>query len=208
MGHDVDTDNLLDRVAAGDREAVEQLLARYRERLKRMVNLRMDQRLASRIDGSDVIQETLTEASQRLCEYARLRPIPFYPWLRQIAWDKLVELHRWHFREKRSVTVEEPMEMHLSEESVCQLADCLVASQSSPSGRLVRKELVARVRRALNWLPLRERELLTLRHIEQLSTSETAAILGISESATKSRHFRAMRRLLQYLEDSEGRTSQ
>ena len=104
MGHDVDTDNLLDRVAAGDREAVEQLLARYRERLKRMINLRMDRRLAPRVDGSDVVQETLAEASRRLSEYARLRPIPFYPWLRQIAWNKLVELHRWHFREKRSVS--------------------------------------------------------------------------------------------------------
>lgn len=199
----MDTDALLNRAGAGDPLARDQLLAQHRARLKQMIRFRLDPRLAARIDSSDVVQETLASAAKRLEQYLQSRPLPFYPWLRQIAWDKLVELHRFHFRQKRSVAREQPIHIQLSDESVSELADRLVAVQSTPSAHLARAETTRRLKRALARLPDADREILTLRHLEQLDTLETAAVLGISESATKSRHFRAVQRLLNYLDEDE-----
>ena len=91
-----ETEDLLRRAAAGEGAAREQLLARHRDRLRHVVAMRLDRRLAPRVDPSDVVQETLAEAARRLTDYLRQRPLPFYPWLRQIAWDRLIELHRQH----------------------------------------------------------------------------------------------------------------
>lgn len=199
---DEDTDRLVNLAVQGDLAARDRLFARHRDRLERMVAVRMDNLLRARFDPSDVVQEAYMEVSRRLSEYGQTRPIPFYPWLRQIAWERLVELHRWHFRKKRSV-VREQHDVPLSDESFCHLAEGLVASRSSPSGRLVRHELVERVRRAMSSLDVTSREILVLRHLEQLNTNEAAAVLGVSVSAVKSRHFRAMQRLMQELERSD-----
>src|SRR5213593_3260301 len=103
-----DTDVLIDRARGGDGAARQQLLVWHRDRLRRMITVRMDRRLAARVDPSDVVQEVLADAAQELSDYLRRRPLPFYPWLRQLAWDRLVELHRRHVRaRKRSVTREE-----------------------------------------------------------------------------------------------------
>src|SRR4051794_10800729 len=91
-----DTDHLLDRAAAGDVAARQRLLERHRPRLRRMVALRLDQRLRARVDPSDVVQEALFDADQELSDYLKRRPIPFYPWLRQLAWDRLIDLNRRH----------------------------------------------------------------------------------------------------------------
>lgn len=200
---DEDTDHLVSLAARGDPAARDQLFARHRDRLERMVTVRMDNLLRARLDPSDVVQEAYMEVSHRLAEYDATRPIPFYPWLRQIAWERLVELHRWHFRKKRSVVREQHDAMRLSDESFCQLAEGLVATQSSPSRRVVRHELVQRVRHAMSNLDAASREILVLRHLEQLNTNEAAAVLGLSVSAVKSRHFRAMQRLMQELEPSD-----
>src|SRR6516165_5011523 len=95
---DADTDELLERAGSGDTTAREQLLIRHRARLRRMVAVRLDRRLAARVDPSDVVQETLAEAARNLADYLRERPIPFYPWLRRLAWERLVKLHRRHIR--------------------------------------------------------------------------------------------------------------
>src|SRR4051794_39451684 len=103
-----DTEELLARAGRGDRSARGELLARHRARLERMVGFRLDRRLAARVDPSDVVQEALTEAAGRLSDYLRQRPLPFYPWLRQFAADRLVELRRQHLQAaKRSVLREE-----------------------------------------------------------------------------------------------------
>src|SRR5262245_25565481 len=94
--HEPDTDQLLARVARGDGAAAGPLLERHRPRLRRMIALRLDPRLRRRIDPSDVLQEALGEASRQLDDFARRRPVPFYPWLRQLAWECLVRLHRRH----------------------------------------------------------------------------------------------------------------
>ena len=201
----VDTDILVDRAAKGDAAATEQLFARHRDRLRRMVAARMDRRLAGRLDPSDVVQETLAEASQKLSDYAKKRPLPFYPWLRRLAWERLVQLHRRHIRsQKRSVAREERLEMPLPDESFAQLADRLVADGTGPTARLVRREMLDRVQSALEQLASSDREVLVLRHLEQLSTAQAAEVLGISQGAVKTRHFRAIRRLHRLLEQSPG----
>jgi RNA polymerase sigma-70 factor (ECF subfamily) len=199
--HDSETNRLLERAARGDARAREELLMRHRQRLRNMIRLRMDRRLVARIDPSDIVQETLVEAVQRLSEYLQRRPLPFYPWLRQLACERLIDLHRRHIQaKKRSVRREQPPP--LPDESAEQLADQLVARSGSPSSRLRRSELRARTRMALARLPEHDRELLVLRHLEQLSTPEIAAILGISEAAFYTRHVRALERLRALLGDA------
>jgi RNA polymerase sigma-70 factor (ECF subfamily) len=165
----------------------------------------MDRRLAARIDPSDVVQEALAEAGQRLDDYLRDRPLPLYPWLRQFAWDRLVEAYRRHVAAgKRSVRREEPGILDLPDESAVELAGRLLDLGSSPSAHLLRDELRRRVREALGQLAAPDRQLLELRHLEQLSTRDTAAVLGISEGAVKTRHLRALQRLRRLLGEDLG----
>jgi RNA polymerase sigma-70 factor (ECF subfamily) len=197
------TDQLLDRVERGDDGARSQLLERHRERLGSMVLLRMDRRLAARLDPSDVVQEALLVAADRLPEFARHRPVPFYVWLRQLTLDRLVEQHRRHIRAKRrSVRREEAELAQLSAESMGQLAERLAGHTSSPSAQLRREDLGRAVRQALAQLPERDREFLTLRHLEQLSIRDIASVLGITEGAAKVRHVRALERLRWGLDQS------
>jgi RNA polymerase sigma-70 factor (ECF subfamily) len=202
-----DTEELLQRSSAGDRGARGALLQRHRARLKRMVSLRMDRRLAALLDPSDVVQEVLAEADRRLDDYARERPLPFYPWLRQLACDRLADAYRRHVRAaRRSVTREEGAAIGLPESSAEELAARLLARGSEPGEAARREELRQGVRAALAALSERDREVLILRHLEQLSAGETAAVLGLTEAAAKSRALRAMQRLRALLgpEASEG----
>jgi RNA polymerase sigma-70 factor, ECF subfamily len=191
-----DTEQLLQRAERGDLAAREELLVRYQKRLRQMIAVRMDRRLAARLDPSDVVQETLAEAIQQLSDYCHNRPLPFYPWLRQLACDRLAELHRRHIQaRKRSITREEHAKPDLPDESALALADRLLARGSSPSARLRRQEVCGRVQAALAKLAEHDREVLVLRHLEQLSTREIAAVLGITEGAVYTRHLRALERL-------------
>jgi RNA polymerase sigma-70 factor (ECF subfamily) len=189
-----DTDELLRGAAGGDEAAWQRLLLPHQARLLRLIGLRLDRRVAARIDPGDVLQETLLDAVRRLPDYLRERPLPFYPWLRQLACDRLAELHRRHIRtQKRSVAREEAPP--LDEESALELAARLAAPGSSPSTRLQRRELRDRVEAALARLPEADREVLVLRHLEQLTPREIAAVLGVREGAVYTRHLRALERL-------------
>ena len=199
---DGDSEHLLRRAGQGDPVARQQLLVQYRQRLRQMIAVRLDRRLAARIDPSDVVQETLAEAAQQLAAYLRDRPLPFYPWLRQLAWKRLAALYRRHIQAgKRSVCREEQGGPPLPEESALDLAGRLLARGSSPSARLRRDELRGRVRAALARQPDGDREVLLLRHLEQLATPEIAAVLGITEGAVYTRHLRALERLRGLLGD-------
>ena len=191
-----DTDHLIEGARLGDASARSSLLQRHRQRLRQMISVRLDRRLAARVDPSDVVQDVLLEADQKLEDYLRDQPVPFYPWLRQIAKDRLIELYRKHVRaQRRTVLREEPLALGLSEESLHQLFRRFVASGTSPSGRLLRKESSDQIRDALEQLSERDREVLVLRHLERLSTAEIAAVLGIKEGAVFTRQLRALRRL-------------
>jgi RNA polymerase sigma-70 factor, ECF subfamily len=196
MALDFQTEDLMRRAHAGERSAVNALFASHRARLRRMVALRMDPRLAARVDASDVVQEALADASRQLTDYLRKQPLPFYPWLRQIAWNRLIDLHRRHLQaQKRQATREQRWEMRLPDQSSLQLAGKLIASGTSPSRGVIRQEMRARVHSALARLPQRDREVLVLRYLEQLSIPEIAAVVGITEGAVNMRQVRALDRL-------------
>lgn len=196
---DADTEQLLDRVAGGDAAATGPLLQRHRDRLKRMVSVRADPRLAARVDPSDVVQEALAEAATQLAEYARRRPLPFYPWLRGIAQTRLAALYRRHVQARRRSVEREEQMVGLPDRSALALADRLFARASSPSARLHREETRTRVREALAALPERDREVLVLRHLEDLSAREAGEVLGLTEGAVRVRHMRALHRLRERL---------
>src|SRR5262245_29205165 len=194
-------DELIDRAGRGDAKARSELLARHAARLRQMVALRIDRRLSARLDPSDVVQEALLEADRRLADYARERPLPFYPWLRQLAWDRMIDLHRRHVQaDRRSVNREEGAVPGLPDESRWELAARL-AGPSSPSMKARREEAQARVRAALERLSDADREVLVLRHLEQLSVKEVAAVLGIREGTVSVRLLRALQRLRALLGD-------
>lgn len=192
-------DEILARAARGDTSARAQLLEQHRDRLKRMVALRLDRRVLKRVDPSDIIQETLIQANHKLDEYLRQQPIPFYPWLRQLAWDQLVTAYRRHVVAHRRSTTREDFVPDLSDESVAELATVLCDLSEEPLRKLLRAEAQGRLRDALSQLAEQDREILVLRYLEQLSTADTAAILNLGLSAVKMRHLRAIERLRELL---------
>ena len=200
--HGPETDELVERAARGDEAARHLLLTRHRDRLKRMVAVHLDRRLAARVDPSDIVQEALLDAHRDLSDYLRRRPLPLYPWLRQLAWERLLKWHRAHIRvQKRSVGREEHRDLALPEESAVLLAHRLIAAGTSPSRRLIRDELRQRVRAALGTMAPRDREVLVMRHLEEMTAAEIAAALGITERAAKARHTRALERLRGLLDE-------
>jgi len=192
-----ETSQLLERVARGDADGWGVLLARHRERLRRMVALRLDQRVQGRVDPSDVIQETYLEAWTRLPEYLRQPTMPFFLWLRFLVGQKVVALHRHHLgREMRDAGRE--VSLHrgaLPEASSAALAAQLLGHDTRPSEAALRIELKIRLQEALNKMDAIDREVIALRHFEQLSRAETAQVLGMRESAVSKRYVRALEEL-------------
>jgi RNA polymerase sigma-70 factor (ECF subfamily) len=187
-------DRLIEAARRGDETARQALLVEHRARLRRMVAVRLDPRVAPRVDPSDVVQEALAAAAELLPQYLKEQPIPFYPWLRRLAWERLVKLHRRHIStEKRTVARE--VLPDLPDGSVAALARLAAADHTSPSDQAARNELQLRVRSALNELGERDREVLILRYLEQLSTAEIAVVMGSTVGAIKVRHLRALERL-------------
>lgn len=190
------TELLLRSAAKGDRDAFGKLAAQHRARLRRAVAVRLDVRIKSRVDPSDVVQEALAEAARRFPTYIRTRPLPFYPWLRQIALDQIMRVHRRHLGAgRRSVRQETALDPLLSSESAQRLVGRLLARGSTPDRRLLRSEIRHKVREALKSLSADDGELLVLRFLEQLTGPEVAAILGISQAALRMRQLRALQRL-------------
>jgi RNA polymerase sigma-70 factor (ECF subfamily) len=191
-----ETKALLKRVAASEAGADEQLWQTHRAPLLRMIGLRLDRVLARRVDASDVVQDVLVRASQRLGEYLRSPVLPFHIWLRQIARDALIDAHRRHRgAARRSLDHEQPLAPAFSDRSSLDLAAQLRDPELTPAAAALRGELQRRFQAALLTLDDDDREIVLLRHFEQLSNSEAARTLGVSEAAAGMRHLRALRRL-------------
>ena len=201
MGEESLTEELLQRAGEGDAAAIGQLLHHHRQRLRRMVAFRMDPRLSARLDASDVVQETLAEAADKIEEYIRKRPLPLYAWLRQIASRRLVHQHVRHlWTGKRSVNREEQADLPLSDRSALHLARQLQGPTAGPSSAMIKREQTERLRAALQRLRMRDREVLILRYVEQLPAKEIAAILDVTPAAVNMRHIRALERLRELVE--------
>jgi len=192
---------ILRRAQAGDSHALEQILTRYRRRLKRMVKLRLDPRVQGRIDPSDVVQEAYLEASQKLNDYLLEPKIPFFLWLRLVTGQKLAIEHRKHLGVQARNAAREVSLYHgaYPAASSAALAAQLLGRFSTPSKAAMRADLRLRVQEALNRMDPLDREVLALRHFEQLSNGETAMVLGIKEAAACNRYVRALERLRQIL---------
>jgi RNA polymerase sigma-70 factor (ECF subfamily) len=188
-----DIRELLNRVRRGEATALAELFARHREGLRHAIALRLDRRLAARVDVSDVVQETCLEASRRLTDYLRRPSLPFGLWLRWLARERVQMLHRRHlYADKRAVGREVPP---LPTDSSAGLASGLLGHEPSPSQTVAAAEAVERLRQALGQLDDHECDLILWRHFEQLSNREIAQLLGITEAAAGKRYVRALERL-------------
>jgi RNA polymerase sigma-70 factor (ECF subfamily) len=205
-GNSGETEQLLQRAAQGDSQGWGELLERHRQRLRRMVALRLDHRLHSRLDASDVIQEAYLEATARLPEYLGKPALPFYLWLRFLTGQKLVELHRHHLGTRMRDAGREIALYHgsLPETSSAALAAQLLGHDTRPSEAAIRAERKIRLQEALNSMDVLDREVLALRHFEQLNNAETAQVLGLQESAASKRYIRALKKLKEILNSLPG----
>jgi RNA polymerase sigma-70 factor (ECF subfamily) len=177
------------------------LFAHYRDRLRRMVRLRLDRRLSGRLDPSDVLQDAYLEFARRFPEYADRPPMPFYLWLRSLTGQKLIDLHRRHLGAKMRDAGQEVSLYRgaLPQASSASLANQLLGRLTSPSQAAVRAETQMRVEEALNGMDPIDREVIALRHFEMLSNDETARVLGVSKKAASKRYVRALERLQEIL---------
>jgi RNA polymerase sigma-70 factor, ECF subfamily len=198
--------DLLQRAAAGNAAALGQLFSHYRERLKRMVYLRLSRRLSGRVDDSDVVQEAFLEISRKLPEYAQAPELPLFLWLRHMTGLKLAEIHRRHLGTQARDAGRE-VSLHrggLPQVDSVSLAAQLLGKLTTPSQAAIKAEQRIYVQEALNSMDPIDREVLTLKHFEQLSTSEIAQVLGLSKAGAGSRYLRAIKRLREILETIPG----
>jgi RNA polymerase sigma-70 factor (ECF subfamily) len=190
------TSVLLQRLRSGDRDALVALFDHYRPRLRQMLRLRMDPRVAARFDASDVLQDAYLDAAHQIEGYLQHSQVDIYVWLRELAWERLLNLQRRHLGAKcRAVERDVP----LPAESSALLAKALLAQGPSPSQAVLQEELRRRLQRALEKLKPPDREVILMRHYEEMSNGEVAQTLGLSASAATMRYGRALFRLKEIL---------
>ena len=196
MTESAEHDEDMTRLRTGGQDALAEVYQKHRARLRRMIEMRMDPRLAKRVDASDVLQEGFVDVAQRLGEYLDQPTMPVFVWLRFLVAQKLAEVQRWHFqRQKRDPRREEaPLPVRPSYDSA-NIARELSASLTSPSQIAFRHEMARRLREMLDEMDPADREVLILRHFEELTNSEVAAELGLSIAAASKRYIRALARL-------------
>jgi RNA polymerase sigma-70 factor (ECF subfamily) len=198
--------DLIETLRGGDRQALATLFERHRQQLRRMVELRMDPRLRSRIDASDVLQEAFLDVAHDLGAYLADPKVPTVLWMRLHVARRLTRLHRQHLgTQMRDAGQEVSLyQGTLPEASSAALASMLLGQLTSPTQAVQRAERMLQVQEALNSLDPIDREVLALRHFEQLSRAEAALVLGISQEAGAKRYFRALKRLKDVLATMPG----
>ena len=199
-------EDFVERALAGDRLAQAALFERHRGRLEQMIRLRLDRRLQGRLDVADVLQEAYLDFARRLPDFAAQSTLPFYLWLRLLAGQTLVNLHRHHLGAKMRNAGQEVSlyQGALPQASSASLAVQLLGRLTTASRAAVRAETQRRVQEALNEMEPIDREVLVLRHFEVLSNEEAAQVLGIKPSAASNRHLRALKRLKEALAQLPG----
>lgn len=197
------TQELLARAREGHATAVNELLDRHRDALRRMIDLRMDRLVQRRVDASDIVQDVLVEANRRLQEYLKNPAMPFHLWLRHMARDRLIDAHRRHRQAaRRSMDREQPLvAARFLDQSTLDLAGELEDRELTPAAAATWHELQRRFQAALDTLEEQDQEVVLMRHFEHLSNSEVAQALGLSEAAAGMRYLRAMRRLRAKLDE-------
>ena len=199
---DEQTETLLTAVKAGDEDAVNRLLERHRAPIRRLVELRLDRKVRQRVDVSDVVQDVMIEASGRLEKYLDDPVMAFHLWLRQIAWDRIIDTYRRHrVSAKRNMDREQPMSApagpdHSTMEFAVQLCDPGLTPQAAATQR----EIAVKVEAAIERLADADREIILMRHYEHLSNQEIAEVLGLNPPAASMRYLRSVRRLRELLE--------
>lgn len=203
---DHDIRPLLDRLEQGDTQVMGELFTHYQERLWRMVDLRLDRRLHGRVSASDVVQETYIDAQKRVQHFLAKPELPFFVWLRMVASQRLIDVHRQHLGAQMRDAGQEVslcVSGQFAATSIC-LVDRLAGDATSPSRAAIRGELAAQIELILNSMEPIDREVLALRHFEELSNQEVAEILGIDKHAASKRYIRALERLKDVLEQIPG----
>jgi RNA polymerase sigma-70 factor, ECF subfamily len=202
------TEALLARAAAGDGAAWGALLTAQQERLVRIAAFRMDPRLRGRIDAADIVQDAFVEAAAHQADYfhAPADATPLFLWLRGVVSNKLLEVHRYHLGTRmRDAKRELPLDApRTPDDTSAALCAHLTAGLTRPSVAAARREVRARLGQALDAMDATDREVLALRHFEQLSNAEAAQVLGIQERAAAKRYLRALQRLKQILTEMPG----
>jgi RNA polymerase sigma-70 factor, ECF subfamily len=188
---------LLAEIRDGDADALNVLINRHREAVRRLVQMRMDQAIASRVDASDVVQDVLFEASRRMDDYIREPALPFHLWLRQLAKDRMIDMHRRHrAAQRRSVDREQAVSsLGSDDQSAVDLAELLRDAELTPAAATVRREMEERFLAAVNELNDADREIIMMRHFEHLTSAEAAQALGMTTAAAGMRYVRALRKI-------------
>jgi len=201
---------LLRHLKNGDEHALATLFAGSRERLLRMVEFRMDARLRGRVEAEDVLQEAYLDAAKRMHHFSEDTPTSFFIWLRMVVTQTLIDVHRRHLgAEKRDAGREIRMRgAAFSQTTSFSLAANLLGRFTSPTHAARREEQAERLRATLDGMDPIDREVLALRHFEELTNSETAAELGIQQKAASIRYVRALRRLKDILAEIPGFTEE
>jgi RNA polymerase sigma-70 factor (ECF subfamily) len=190
------TCKLLNRIQAGDLQAREEIFQRHRIELRRFIQRHLDPQLRNRFDPSDVVQDTHAELARRLDDFLLRRPMPFHLWQRKQAYERLLNLRRDHvYRRRRSVQREVPR----VDRSALLLARPLLSPEKAPHDALEAKERAEKVRDALTQLSREDREILLLRHVDDLPFDEAACLLGITAAAARKRFGRALIRMRELL---------
>ena len=185
----------------GGQTALASLFSNYGACLERIIGFRLDPRIRGRVDAADILQEAYLEASTRLASFLDSADVSFFVWLRQQTLQTLVDVHRREFRQKRDVN----REIHFvstgpSDGTSVSISQFLVSQLTSPSQVAVKAEEMQWLQDALNSMNDVDREVLALRHFEQLSNIQVAEILGLTPTAASNRYLRAAARLSEILQ--------
>ena len=191
---------LLNRVKAGDQQALAELFSLHRDRLWQVINFRLDSRLRGRVDADDILQEAYLDAAQRIKHYLDNSTHTFFVWLRLIANQTLIDVHRRHLgAQMRDASRDMSIHAHYANATSMSIASQLLGNFASPSQAAMRDEISVQLDQAIESMEPIDREVLALRHFEELTNSEVAEVLNIQQKAASIRYRRALKRLKEIL---------